>query len=214
MDEDISIINSNTRNEKIKNFLLNNKNKFVSILIIIIVCVIGAYGYDKYITDKKKKISDNYNFAIIDYSDNNKEATTTKLINIINQKDPTYSPLSLYFIIDNNLISDHKKINDMFDILIKSTSLDEEIKNLVIYKKALYNADRSSESDLLNMLNTLINSDTVWKSHALYLIAEYFYAQDQKQKSKEFFNKIISLETSNSEIKKKSEQRLIRDLSE
>ena len=66
----------------------------------------------------------------------------------------------------------------------------------------------------MKILNPLINSESVWKSHALYLMAEYFYAQDQKQKSKEFFNKIISLENSNPDIKSQSEQRLNRDLSE
>ena len=196
MDEDFSIINSNTRNEKIKNFFLNNKKKFISGVIIITICLIGTYSFDKYTTGKKKEISDNYNFTIIEYSNNNKDSTVKKLIDIINKKDPTYSPLSLYFIIDNNLISDQEKINDLFDILIKQTSLDEEIKNLVIYKKALLNADQSTESELLKILNPLINSESVWKSHALYLMAEYFYAQDQKQKSKEFFNKIISLENS------------------
>jgi len=214
MDEDFSIINSNTRNEKIKNFFLNNKKKFISGVIIITICLIGTYSFDKYTTGKKKEISDNYNFTIIEYSNNNKDSTVKKLIDIINKKDPTYSPLSLYFIIDNNLISDQKKINDLFDILIKQTSLDEEIKNLVIYKKALLNADQSTESELLKILNPLINSESVWKSHALYLMAEYFYAQDQKQKSKEFFNKIISLENSNPDIKSQSERRLNRDLSE
>jgi|TARA_X000000950_G_scaffold24039_1_gene25753 predicted negative regulator of RcsB-dependent stress response len=214
MDEDFSIINSNTRNEKIKNFFLNNKKKFISGVIIITICLIGTYSFDKYTTGKKKEISDNYNFTIIEYSNNNKDSTVKKLIDIINKKDPTYSPLSLYFIIDNNLISDQEKINDLFDILIKQTSLDEEIKNLVIYKKALLNADQSTESELLKILNPLINSESVWKSHALYLMAEYFYAQDQKQKSKEFFNKIISLENSNPDIKSQSERRLNRDLSE
>ena len=214
MDEDFSIINSNTRNEKIKNFFLNNKKKFISGVIIIIICLIGTYSFDKYTTGKKKEISDNYNFTIIEYSNNNKDSTVKKLIDIINKKDPTYSPLSLYFIIDNNLISDQEKINDLFDILIKQTSLDEEIKNLVIYKKALLNADQSTESELLKILNPLINSESVWKSHALYLMAEYFYAQDQKQKSKEFFNKITSLENSNPDIKSQSERRLNRDLSE
>ena len=214
MDEDFSIINSNTRNEKIKNFFLNNKKKFISGVIIITICLIGTYSFDKYTTSKKKEISDNYNFTIIEYSNNNKDSTVKKLIDIINKKDPTYSPLSLYFIIDNNLISDQEKINDLFDILIKQTSLDEEIKNLVIYKKALLNADQSTESELLKILNPLINSESVWKSHALYLMAEYFYAQDQKQKSKEFFNKIISLENSNPDIKSQSERRLNRDLSE
>ena len=214
MDEDISIINSNTRNEKFKNFFLNNKNKFISGIIIIIICLLGAYSFDKYTTDKKKEISDSFNFTIIEFSNNNKDSSVKKLIDIINKKDPTYSPLSLYFIIDNNLISDQKKINELFDILIKQTLLDEEIKNLIIYKKALLNADQSTEIELLKILNPLINSESVWKSHALYLMAEYFYAQDQKQKSKEFFKKIISLENSNSDIKSQSERRLNRDLSE
>ena len=133
---------------------------------------------------------------------------------IINEQDPTYSPLSLYFIIDNKLVSNQAEINSYFDILIKKTSLDREIKNLIIYKKALFNADQAQESDLLNILNPLINSDSVWKSHALYLMAEYFYSKDQKQKSKEFFNQIISLENSNSDIKLQAEKRLNRDLSE
>ena len=66
--------------------------------------------------------------------------------------------MSLYFIIDNELISDQDQINSFFDILIDQTPLDNEIKNLVIYKKALYNADESSEGDLLRTLNPLINS--------------------------------------------------------
>jgi hypothetical protein len=92
--------------------------------------------------------------------------------------------------------------------------MDKEIKNLVIYKKALFNADQAQESELLNMLNPLIKSESVWKSHALYLMAEYFYSKDQKQKSKEFFNQIVSLENSNSDIKLQAEKRLNRDLSD
>ena len=136
------------------------------------------------------------------------------MIEIIKKKDPTYSPLSLYFIIDNNLIIDQDKTNSLFDILILDTSLDSEIKNLIIYKKALFNADNAQESDLLKILNPLINSDSVWKSHALYLMAEYFYSENQKQKAKEFFNQIISLENSNPEIRVQAEKRLNRDLSE
>ncbi|MDA9694971.1 hypothetical protein N9U24_00790 [Candidatus Pelagibacter sp.] len=214
MDEDLSIINTNTRNEKIRNFFVNNKNKIISGIIILIIIIVGVFSYDKYLINKKKDISDNYNSIIIDYSKKTKEKTSSSLIEIIKKKDPTYSPLSLYFIIDNNLLSDQSKINSLFDILIKDTSLDTEIKNLVIYKKALYNADNVQESDLLNMLNPLINSKSVWKSHSLYLMAEYFYSNNQKQKAKEFFNKIISLENSNPDIRLQAEKRLSRDLSE
>ena len=214
MDEDLSIINTNTRNEKIKNFFVNNKNKIISGIIILIIIIVGVFSYDKYLINKKKDISDSYNSIIIDYSEKTKEKTASSLIEIINKKDPTYSPLSLYFIIDNNLVSDQSRINSLFDILINDTSLDSEINNLIIYKKALYNADNAQEGDLLNILNPLINSKSVWKSHSLYLMAEYFYANNQKQKAKEFFNQIIALENSNPDIRLQAEKRLNRDLSE
>ena len=214
MDEEVTIINTNTRNEKIKNFLAENKNKLISIALALAIILIGAYSYDKYKTNKKKEISNKFNSTILIHSENTKDNTINKLTEIINEQDPTYSPLSLYFIIDNKLISDQNKINSFFDDIIKNTSLDEEIKNLVIYKKALFNADQAQESELLIILNPLINSKSVWKSHALYLMAEYFYSKDQKQKSKEFFNQIISLENPNSDIRLQAEKRLNRDLSE
>ena len=214
MDEDLSIINSNTRNEKIKKYFIDNKNKIILFFIIIIFLVFGVFSYDKYSVNKKKKISVSFNSITIDYSESNKEKTAKNLIEIINKKDSTYSPLSLYFIIDNNLINDRNKINSLFDILIKDTSLDNEVKNLIIYKKALFNADNAKESDLLNILNPLINSESVWKSHALYLMAEYFYADNQNLKAKEFFNQIISLENSNIDLRLQAEKRLNRDLSE
>ena len=214
MDEDISIINSNTRNEKVRNFFIKNKVKIISILLTTVIVLIGAYSFDKYKTNQKIEISDKFNSTTLTYSKNTKDNTVKNLVEIINEKDPTYSPLSLYFIIDNKLISDQGELNSYFDILIKNTSLDEEIKNLVIYKKALFNADQAEEGVLLNILNPLINSKSVWKSHALYLMAEYFYSKDQKQKAKEFFNQIISLEISNSDIRLQAEKRLNRDLSE
>ena len=214
MEEDISIINSNTRNEKVRNFFVNNKNKIISFVVVLIVVLIGTYGFDNYKTNKKKEISNKFNSTTLAYSENTKDRTVQKLLEIINEQDPTYSPLSLYFIIDNKLITNQSEINSYFDILIEKTSLDKEIKNLVVYKKALFNSDQIEESDLLNILKPLINSKSVWKSHALYLMAEYFYSKDQKQKSKEFFNQIVNLEDANSDIKLQAQKRLNRDLSD
>ena len=212
MDEDISIINSNTRQEKVRNFFVNNKIKIISTIIILVVILVGGYSFDSYKTNKKKEISNKFNLTILDHSENTKEKTIQNLVEIINVQDPTYSPLSLYFIIDNKLISNQSEINSYFDILIEKVTLDKEIKNLVIYKKALFNADKAQEGDLLSILNPLINSKSVWKSHALYLMAEYFYSKDQKQKSKEFFNQIITLENANIDIKTQTQNRLNRDL--
>jgi hypothetical protein len=214
MDEEISIINSNTRNEKVRNFFVKNKSKIILISLAITIVLIATYSFDKYKTNQKIEISNKFNSTTLMYSDKNKDNTIKNLVEIVNEKDPTYSPLSLYFILDKKLISDPNKINEYFDLLIENTPLNKEINNLVIYKKALFNADQAEESDLLNILNPLINSESVWRSHALYLMAEFFYSKDQKQKSKEFFNQIISLENPNSDIKLQAEKRLNRDLSD
>jgi hypothetical protein len=105
-------------------------------------------------------------------------------------------------------------MNELFDIVINETSLEKEIKNLIIYKKGLYNADNASENELLKILGSLLNSESIWSSHALYLMAEYFYSKKELQKSKEFFNKIINLDNYNKDIKIKAQKRLTRDLSD
>jgi len=214
MDEEISIISSNNRNEKIKKFFLENKNKLVSLILIIILCLSGFFGYEEFNKRQRISISNEFNSVIMNFSDKNKKITINKLENLVKKKDPTYSPLALYFIIDNKLIIDNEKINNLFDILIKETPLKKEIKNLIIYKKALLNAEQYDEGKMLSILNPVINSDSVWKSHALYLMAEFFYFKRDYQKSKEFLNQIINLEQSNVSIKQLAQKRLNRDLSE
>ncbi len=214
MDEDLAIISTNTRTEKIKNFLTKNKRLLISSVILIVLSLVGFFAFDEYKDRKKIKISNLYNSTIIQYSENTKASTKKTLIDLVNKKDSTYSPLSLYFIIDNDLISDQSKINELFDILINETPLQNEIKNLIIYKKALFNANDASENEILDILKPLINSKSVWKSHGLYLMAEYFFSKGEKKKSKEFFSQILDLENSNQEIRTKVQKRLIRDLSE
>jgi len=214
MDEDISIINSNTRIKKVKNFFIQNKKKFILFLIIIVLCLISFFTYEEFNKRKQLKISNEYNSAVIEFSNNNNLSIVNKFVDLVNKKDPTYSVLSLYFVIDNNLIMDNVKINELFNVIIDETPLDNEIKNLVMLKKALFNADQYDEGQLLTILNPVINSESVWKSHALHLMGEFFYFKDEKQKAKEFFNQIINLKASNPDIKLQAQKRLNRDLSE
>ena len=214
MDEDIAIINKNTRNEKIINFFVNNTKKIIIVISVIVLIIFGYFIYEDLKKKNKIKLANKYNLAIIKFVSGDKIKVENELIDIVNKKDKTYSPLALYFLIDNNIINENNKINELFDIVINETSLEEEIKNLVIYKKALFNSDFESEYNLIKILNPVINSDSAWKSHALYLMAEYFYYKNQKQKSKEFFNKILTLENSNPNIKIESQKRLNRDFSD
>ena len=214
MDEEITIIETNTRYEKIRNFFINNKKLLISIVGALILVLFSFYFYQLYKDEHKKGLANKYNKTITEYENGDKSKIIFSMKEIIKDKDNTYSPLGLYFLIDNNLIDNKNEINNLFDMLINETSLEPEIKNLMIYKKGLYNSNFVSENELIKILNPIINSESIWRSHALYLMAEYFYSNNEKQKSKEFFNQILALANSNPDIKLQSEKRLNRDLGE
>jgi predicted negative regulator of RcsB-dependent stress response len=214
MDEEITIIDTKTRNEKIKNFFIENKKILVLISGFLILSIFSAYSYQIYKDRHRESLSNKYNSAIIAYEKGDKSKIISTMKEIIEEKDRTYSPLGLYFLIDNNLVENKDQTNSFFDILINEVNLEEEIKNLIIYKKALYNSNFINENELIKMLSPIINSESIWKSHGLYLLAEYFYSKNEKQKAKEFFNKILILSNSNNDIKIESQKRINRDLGE
>ena len=214
MDEEITIIDSNTRNERIKNFFINNKKKLIITISVLSVIIIGYLSFENYKEKTKIKLANQYNLASIDLNPGNKQKIIDEMVNVIKSNDATYSPLALYHLLDNNLLENNDEINILFNELIEKTNLENEIKNLIIYKKALFNSDFVSENELLKILNPVINSESIWKSHALYLLAEFFYSKDEKQKAKEFFKQILVLPNANGTIKTESQKRLNRDLGE
>jgi len=214
MDEDLVAVDSNTRNQKIRDFFVKYKKQIISLFGVIILIVFGYFIYGDLQKKNKIKIADKYNQATIDYYSGDKKNIKKELIEIIKKRDKTYSPLSLYFLLENEIIIENSKINELFDVLINETNLDKEIKNLVIYKKGLFNSEFETENNLIKILSPVINSESIWKSHALHLMAEYFYYKNEKQKSKEFFEKIVAQEKSNLSIKKEAQKRLNRDFSE
>jgi predicted negative regulator of RcsB-dependent stress response len=214
MNEEITIINSNTRKEKIKNFFVNNKKLLISIFVVSIVTLFSFFSYQIYKDGHKEWLANKYNNAVIEFENGDKTKVFTSIKEIIEDKDSTYSPLGLYFLIDNNLMNNKDEVNYLFDILINETDLELEIQNLLIYKKALYNSDFIKENELIKILSPIINSGSIWKPQALYLLAEFFYSNNEKEKSKEFFNQILTLSNSNSEIKLEVQKRLNRDFSE
>ena len=214
MDEEITIIDTNARNERIKNFFIDNKKKLIIIISIILVIIIGYLSFENSKEKNKIKLANQYNLALIDLNPENKQKTIDEMVNVVKSNDATYSPLALYHLLDNNLLENNDEINILFNELIENTKLDNEIKNLIIYKKALFNSDFVSENELLKILNPVINSESIWKSHALYLLAEFFYSKEEKQKAKEFFNQILLLPNANNEIKLASQKRLKRDIGE
>ena len=214
MDQEIDLINKNTRNERIINFFKKNYKIFILSISLIIIIILLFFGLE-YLNKKKNiKLSNIYNNIISSYDFKNKNFVIEELKKIIEQKNKTYSPLSLFFLIDNDLITSKVEINNYFDLIINDIKLEKEIKNLIIYKKALYNSDSISEDQLILILNPIINSNSIWKSHSLYLLGEYFFSNGENQKAKEFFQKILTSENANEQIILEAQKRLKRDLSE
>ena len=210
MDEEIQLINQNTRKEKFKNFILNNKKILIGLFSITILATISIFIFLELKTKNQLKIASKYNEITQLYEKNNSKKISEDLINIINEKDKTYSPLALNFLIDNKIIDNRDQINSFFDLIINEIKLENEIKNLIIYKKALYNSDSSSENNLLKILKPILNSESIWKSHSLYLMSEYFLSKNEKKKSKEFLIQIIELENSNPSIKAEAQKMINR----
>ena len=213
MDEEIEIINANTRAEKFKHFLKSRRKQIFSLLILIILILISFFGYQEFKSKNKEKLANKYNFIVTNF-ENGEKNVNAELIEIINVKDITYSPLAFFFLLDNDLISSIDEINSYFDFLINKVPLEKEIKNLTIYKKGLYNSDFVEENELLDILNPIIKSESMWKPQALYLMAEYYLSNNQMQKSKEFFNQIVDMENISPKIKLEVQKRLRSNFSE
>ena len=213
MDEDIAIVNENTRISLIKNFFKNNSKNIAISVIFIIAIVIFFFAYDEIKKRKKEKIAVDYNRIIFNTDKYNQNDIKNEMIKIINEKVDTYSTLALYHLIDNNLIDDQNTISDLFDKVI-SINKDDELKNLIVFKKALYFSDKYTESKMLEILNPLLNSESIWKQHAFLLMGDYYFHKKQYTKSKEFFEKITQLSDVNPKIKLDVERRLNRDFNE
>ena len=214
MDQEVEIISAETRKERIKNLIINNRKSIISTFVFLILVLFGFLIYQEYQKGKREQLANKYNVSIIEYENGNKSNILNSMKEIIEDKDKTYSPLAFYYLLDNDIITSKDEINKYFNILINEIGLDKENKNLTIFKKGLFNSESANENELLNILNPIIKSESIWKPHALYLMAEYYLAKNERQKSKEFLEKLVSLDNISDKIKLEAQKRLRSDLSE
>ena len=125
-------------------------------------------------------------------SNNDNKKATQILKKIVKSKDETYSPLSLFLIIDKNLEIEEKKVEELFDFILTINSLDDEDKNLIKLKKAIYISDKSDEKNVLELLNPIINSDSVWKEQSVKFLGDYYFSLNEFQKAKQYYLTIVN----------------------
>ena len=161
--------------------------KVLIFFIIFFILILFSYFFYKDLKNKNEiKISENFTKASIQLKENKKNEAKQLLENIINKDHRFYSPLALYFIIDNNLETDPLKIINFFDRILEINSIDKENLNLIRIKKAIFLFNTGDEKTIIKILNPIINSDSVWRRMAINLISDYFLSKDQKTKANEY----------------------------
>ena len=117
-----------------------------------------------------------------------KKILESKLLleSIISENHQFYSPMALYLIIDNNIVSKKIKIISFFDKILNNNSISKENLNLIKIKKAIYLIGLDNEKLIIETLNPIINSNSVWRNIAINLISEYFMSKNQIVKAKEY----------------------------
>ena len=182
-----------TKKSKLKKFYESNKILIFSSILILII-FFGSLSFYLEIKEKKKLLlSENYVQAKIYLENGDKIAATNMLKNLIFSNDPVYSTLSFFLILNQNLISEHQELSVLFDHLLENNKFENEVRNLLIYKKLLFNSNLTNESELLEEVKPLLNSETLWRPHALLLLGDYFVSKGEYLKAKEFYTQILSI---------------------
>jgi|TARA_B110000211_G_scaffold233898_1_gene301522 predicted negative regulator of RcsB-dependent stress response len=171
---------------RVFNFFKKNKTLFIALLIATLIGIFSFLVYKNMQIKKNIKIAQQYTQASILL--NQKKITESELLleAIIEKNHKFYSPLALYLLIESNIENDTSKIISYFDIVLKNKSIDKENLNLIKIKKAIYLFDSQNEKLIIETLNPIINSNSVWKKMAIDLISDYFLSLGQKVKAEEY----------------------------
>ena len=197
------------KKSKLKKFYDSNKILIYSVILILIIAIASVGFYSEVKKKREILLSDKYLVAKVYLENSDKNKATNILKSVIFDNDSTYSTLSLFLILNENLMADQRELSNLFDHVIENNKFEKEVKNLIIFKKALFQSNFVSELELLEAVKPLINTDTVWKPHALLLLGDYFASKKEYLKAKELYLQILSLKNLHQELYNQARSRLI-----
>ena len=198
-----------TKKSKIKKFYESNKILIFSSILILIISFGSLSFYLESKESKKILLSENYIQAKFYLENGNKSEALNTLKKVIFANDSTYSTLSFFLILNQNLISDYKEISILYDHLLENNKFEKELRNLLIYKKALFISNSIIESELLETIKPLLNTDTLWKPHALLLLGDYFMSKGENIKAIEFYQQILSINNLHKDLYNQAKSQLV-----
>ena len=198
-----------TKKSKLRKFYEINKILIFSVILILVIAIASISFYSETKEKKKILISDKYLAAKVYLENGDRNEVKNILKTIIFANDSTYSTLSLFLILNENLIVDQDELSNLFDHVLENNKFEKEIKNLIIFKKALFQSNFVSELELLEAVKPLINTETIWKAHALLLLGDFFVSKKEYLKAKEFYMQILTLKNLHKELYNHATSQLI-----
>ena len=198
-----------TKKSKFRRLYDANKLLIFSTLFVLIITSISFSFYTVSREKKQILLADNYMVAIFYLQNNERDKGRKILKEIILANNRTYSTLSLFLILDENLVDDQKEISNLFDHLLANNKFEQEVKNLIIFKKTLFLSNFANELEMVENVKQLINTNTLWKPHALLLLGDYFVSRKQYLKAKEFYVQVLSLKNLNMELYEQARSKLL-----
>ena len=151
-----------TFKDKLNNLYNVHKVKIIILLLTIIIVLITS----TYIQQKNKKnnnlIGEKYIQAGLNLSLNKKNEAKKLFDEIILSKNKFYSVLALNSIIEKKLIDNDIEILKYFETL-ENINYDNEVSDLLIFKKALYLLKTSKNEEGKKLLENLIKKDSRFK---------------------------------------------------
>lgn len=208
MDEELVNINNDLNKEKFFIFYKKNKKKIVIFFLICFIIFFSFVFYKYSLNTKRSKLAENYIRATLEVKSDQKEQAIINLKEIINSNEPTYSSLALFFLIEENLVTDNEEILKFYNHLISNNKFDTEMKNILIYKKALALFEKFSENEMAETLKPIINSNSVLKSQALILLGDFFIYKGNYIKAKDTYSTIILDERENNFYKNLAQKKI------
>ena len=131
------ILKNNFQNKTL-NFIKKNLKKLIIVFMLLVILLFTYFLYQNLQKRNEIKLSQNYTQASIQFKQKKINKSKLLLESIIDKGHKFYSPLALYFIIDNNLETDPLKIINFFDKIINIGSIDNENLNLIKIKKLFF----------------------------------------------------------------------------
>ena len=94
--------------------------------------------------------------------------------------------------IDKKLVDNPNLINEYFDVVISIGGLEKEDLNLLKLKKAIHTSQNSDENELLDLLNPIINSKSVWRAQSIEFIGDYYFSKKQYKKAEQYYSQLLN----------------------